>query len=160
MIVTLLAPLLVVLGLAAGPDWLLDAQPYAARAEVLQGGKEISLSNGLVRRVWRLGPNAATIALENMANGRSEVRSVRPEASVTIDGAAYAVGGLVGQPIHNYLLPEWIDAMTADPGAFTFAGHRIGKTKERFAWKPRPEWISSKVQWPPAGVSLEDWLEL
>lgn len=153
--VTLLAPLLVVLGLAAGPDWLLDAQPYAARAEVLQGGKEISLSNGLVRRVWRLAPNAATISLENMANGRSEVRSVRPEASVTIDGAAYAVGGLVGQPIHNYLLPEWVDAMTADPGAFTFAGHRVGKTKERFAWKPRPEWISSKVRWPPAGVSLE-----
>lgn len=118
-------------------------------------GKEISLSNGLVWCVWRLGPNAATIALENMANGRSELRSVRPEASVTIDGAAYAVGELVGQPIHNYLLPEWVDAMTADPGAFTFAGHRIGKTKERFAWKPRPEWISSKVQWPPAGVSLE-----
>lgn len=139
---------------AAG-DWLVDAAPYKAEALEQRDGLEIVLTNGLLRRTIRLAPNAATVAFDNLMSGQSELRSVRPEASITVDGVEYAIGGLVGQPIHNYLLPEWVDNMTPAPGAFMIASHRIGRTQERFAWKPRENWLTGSPEWPPPGVSLE-----
>ena len=62
-------------------------------------GREVVLDNGLVRRVIRLAPNAATVAFENLMTGESIIRAVRPEASVVLDGVRYEVGGLRGQPI-------------------------------------------------------------
>ena len=134
-------------------DWLIDSAACIARVQTAKD--EIVLTNGLVARTIRLTPNAATVAMRNLTSGQNEVRSVRPEASVTVDAKAYAVGGLVGQPIHNYLLPEWIAAMKSDPAAFAYVGHRVGKTAERFAWKRRAEWSSASAAWPPPGVSLE-----
>ncbi len=142
----------------AGADWLLDPAPYVAHAEASADGHEITLENGLVRRVFRLAPNAATVALDNLTSGQSELRSVRPEAVITLNGNEYAVGGLTGQPIHNYLLSEWLDQMTAIPNSFTVLGHRIGKTRAPFAWKRRTGWLASpaaEAPWPPPGVSLE-----
>lgn len=141
------------LALAGPPDWLVDSTAFAAKAQA--GAGEIVLTNGLVSRTIRLTPNAATVALTNLTSGQNELRSVRPEASVTLDGKTYGVGGLVGQPIHNYLLPAWIDGMKRDPGAFVFKASRVGKTAERFAWKRRTEWTSASSAWPPPGVSLE-----
>lgn len=114
----------------------------------------VSLDNGLVRRAIRLAPNAATVALDNRMTGASEIRSVRPEAVVEIDGRRYDVGGLVGREVHNYLLPAWVDALRADPAAFRFVRHETGRTRERFPWKRRPEWSSRELPWPPPGVSL------
>ena len=43
--------------------------------------------------------------------GQALLRGVKPEATVTINGIRYEVGGLVGQPDYAYLLPEWLDQM-------------------------------------------------
>jgi hypothetical protein len=138
---------------AAPPaDWLVDPAPH--RAAVRESPREIVLTNGLVSRTIRLTPAAATVALDNLMTGQAELRSVRPEASVTINGKVYPVGGLTGQPIHSYLLPEWLDTMTPIPGAFTYAGHDVGVTTPRFEWKRREAWLSSNPAWPPPGVSL------
>lgn len=148
-------PLLIAATLALGAppgDWLVDPAPRAAAVAVK--GNEIRLSNDLVSRTFRIAPNAATVALDNLMTDQAELRSVRPEARVTIDGKECAVGGLVGQPIHNYLLPEWLDQMTPEPGAFTFAGYETGKTTARLEWKKRPAWLSADAPWPPPGVSL------
>ena len=134
-------------------DWLLRAPDGVAESSV--GDREVVLANGLIRRVIRLAPNAATVAYDNLMTGQSELRSVRPEARVTLDGTTYEVGGLSGQPIHNYLRPEWVEAMKADPAAFRLVAHRVGPTRERFPWKPRTEWLSAAPQWPPHGRSLE-----
>ena len=95
----------------ADADWLIDPTGYVAEIRASEDGRDVVLANGLVRRTIRLAPNAATIAFDNLMTGQAELRSVRPEATITIDGHEYAVGGLEGQPIHNYLLPEWIEAM-------------------------------------------------
>jgi hypothetical protein len=100
-------------------DWLLNGKAFPARI-IRTNGREIALTNGLVSRVFRTAPNAATVAFDDVVNGQSLLRSVRPEATIKIDEIEMAVGGLAGQPIHNYLLPEWLDAMTADPHAFQF----------------------------------------
>lgn len=143
-------------GAGAGerPDWLVDPSPFRAAVEVAADGRAVSLDNGLVRRTIRLSPNAATVALDNRMTGATEIRSVRPEAVVEIDGRRYDVGGLLGQQVHNYLLPAWVDALRADPAAFRFVRHETGRTRERFPWKRRPEWLSRERPWPAPGVSL------
>ncbi|MBI5833242.1 MAG: hypothetical protein HZB16_13175 [Armatimonadetes bacterium] len=139
--------------LAGGPDWLVDPQPYKARIVESTAG-EITLDNGLLRRTIKLGPNAATVSFDNLVTGNSLLRSVRPEALVTVDGVAYPVGGLQGQPVHNYLDPAWLAQMKPLPGAYRFDRVEVGVTQERFAWRKRLEWMPADVPWPPPGRSV------
>jgi len=138
----------------AGPDWLLDPSPYKARVTPSADGRSVELNNGLVRRIFQLQPNAACVALDNLATGASLLRSVRPEARLELDGVKYDIGGLTGQPIHNYLDPKWLETMKAGPAAFYFTGLKTGKTEARFPWKKRLAWMPSDAPWPPPGVSL------
>ncbi|HBY58174.1 MAG TPA: alpha-galactosidase [Solibacterales bacterium] len=134
------------------PDWLV--RPIEAKARLYRGShpEEIVLSNGLIRRAWRLTPNAATVAFDNLITGASLLRAVRPEAMVEIDGRMVAAGGLQGQPEQAYLRREWLDGMTAIPGALPFTGYEAGRTAERFAW--RQVRYAGNTTWPPPGASL------
>jgi hypothetical protein len=133
-------------------DWLIDNTNYPA--VILQTDNDITLQNGLIRRVIRISPNAATVEFDNLISNESLLRSVRPEASVEIDGTQYAIGGLTGQKIHNYLNPDWLKNMTADASAFHFTSATIGKTVKRFPWKPRREWMPKDLPWPAPGASM------
>jgi len=150
--VTLLASLEIV---AAAPlnDWLIDPTPFKARAIKSQDGREVELNNGLLRRVIRIDPNAATVALDNLVSGESLLRGVKPEAVVEIDGKRVEIGGLKGQRNYAFLRPEWIGELRADPAAFRFVGYEIGEPKERMAWK-RTRHHAPDVKWPPEGVTL------
>ena len=139
---------------APGVDWLIDPTPFHAEVYRTPNAGEVALDNGLIRRVFRVTPNAATVALENLMTGESELRSVRPEATLTLNGREFPVGGLQGQPIHNYLLPEWVDQLTNNPAAFRCTGWAMGQTEPRFPWRPRPEWLANPAPWPPPGVAL------
>lgn len=139
---------------AAPTDWLIDASPYAAKVTPSADGREVVLDNGLVRRVIRLKPDVATVAFDNLMTSAALLRSVRPEARVEIDGTRYDVGGLSGQPVHNYIDAAWIDGLEANPEAFHFTNLKIGRTEARFPWKKRLEWMPADVPWPPPGVSL------
>ena len=59
-------------------DWLLQPQEYRAGVYRSSDGKELILSNGLIRRVFRLTPNAATVGLDNLYSGEAFLRAVRP----------------------------------------------------------------------------------
>lgn len=135
-------------------DWLIDGSSYTARIVTKADGSEIELGNGLIRRVIKLAPNGSTVAFDNLVTGASMIRSVRPEARVVLDGVAYDIGGLAGQPIHNYLDNESLKRLTADPKAFQFGKFTIGKTEARFPWKKHLEWMPQDLPWPPPGVSL------
>jgi hypothetical protein len=138
-------------------DYLIDASPFEAR--VVRGApgvtgvseRELILENGLIRRTWRLSPNAACVGFDNLMNGQALVRAVRPEARVTIDGTSYAVGGLIGQPNHAFLRSAWLDALEADPEALVFTGLELGEPTERFAWG-RARHAAPDAVWPPPGV--------
>ena len=137
----------------ADGDWLIDGSPYTAGVYRTENPHEIALDNGLVRRTFRLAPNGATVGLDNLVTHQAVLRGVKPEAAVTIGGERFAVGGLDGQPNYAYLLPEWIDDLTADPAAFRFAGFETGEPVERMAWK-RVRHHAPDIAWPPKGVSL------
>ena len=133
-------------------DWLVSG--ITAHAMVCRGAhrNEIEISNGLIRRAWRLAPDGASVAFDNLDTGAALLRGVKPEAAITLDGHPYNVGGLLGQPDYAYLRPEWLDRMTADPAAFHFAGFKTGKTVARLEWKRVRR--SDDLPWPPPGASL------
>jgi len=135
-------------------DWLIDPSSYVAKVVRSSDGREVAIENGLIRRRFRLTPNAATIAIDNLMTGGSELRAIRPEAQLTIDDFELEVGGLKGQPAQNYFIPEWLDAMKADPRAFVFERLADSKPVERFPWKRVAQWTTSELSWPPPGVAL------
>lgn len=134
-------------------DWLIA--PSGQKAGVFRSadGKHLIMTNGLIRRAWRIEPNAGCVEFTNMMNGSAVLRGVKPEASVTLDGHVYAIGGLLGQKDYAYLTPADEAALTTDPHAMRLTGYAVGKTEARFPWK-RVRHHDSSLQWPPAGVSL------
>ncbi|MCQ6561346.1 hypothetical protein [Paenibacillus mendelii] len=140
----------------AGPgtnaDWLVNPEPYKAGIYRGEHEDEIVISNGLISRTWRLQPNAATVAFDNLMTRETIIRGVKPEATVRLLGVDFPVGGLAGQPDYAYLLPEWVDSLTSDPRAFRCTGFDTGRTKERFPWMRNQ--YSPVSPWPAPGVSL------
>ena len=136
-----------------GGDWLIDGAPFVAKTEQSRDGRELRISNGLVSRSWRLQPNAACFSLEDVVNDRELLRSVRPEAQVTINGERYRVGGLKGQPNHAYLTEAWLDAMTADDESFRCVGVEQAEPVARLAWK-QVRHHAPDVSWPPKGKRI------
>jgi hypothetical protein len=133
-------------------DWLVVA--IARRAGLYRGAhpNELVLTNGLIRRVWRLRPNAATVAFDNLMTGDAILRGVKPEAVLELGGERYDVGGLLGQPDYAYLRPEWIEQLRADPQAFRCTGFETGKTRAPFAWQRKS--YSGSQPWPAPGAAL------
>ncbi len=139
--------------LAVQGDWLIEKTDAKARLYQTEDGKLV-FGNGIVARTFSLSPNCATIGLDLLSNNESFLRSVRPEAEVEINGMKFQVGGLTGQPIHNYLLPEWLTKMEADPSSFKLVDYTQSEIKERFPWKKRTGWMPKDLPWPLPGKEL------
>ena len=134
-------------------DWLIEQSSKQA-AVYRDGEGNLVLSNGLVSRIFSIKPNGATIGLDNLMNNASLLRSIRPEAELVINGHTFPIGGLVGQTVHNYLLPEWIDDMKRNPSAFQLTGFEAKPTAPRFDWQKRLDWMSKDMPWPTPGIML------
>ena len=134
-------------------DWLVTQVDAPANLYKTPEGYLV-LSNGLVSRTFTIHPNVATIGLERLSTNTEYVRSVRPEAQVWIDGVRYDVGGLTGQPVHNYLLKQWIPELKPDPLAFKMTNYRMEETKPRFGWKKQGHWLPKDMPWPAPGKEL------
>lgn len=134
-------------------DWLVDKP--TAKTGLFRGddSREIVMTNGLVRRVWRIMPNCATVAYDNLVTGSPVIRGVKPEAVVQINGHRYEIGGLQGQPDYAYLKREWVDLLTGNADALQLIGVEAGKTEERIPWK-RVRHHDAALAWPPPGASL------
>lgn len=137
----------------AQEDYLVEELARTAQAFRSANGRELVLDNGLLRRTWRMSPNGACVGFENLITANAMLRSVRPEARVTIDGTAYDIGGLTGQPNHAFLTSDWLDSMKADPQAFRLVDFHVGIPAERFAWN-RKRHSAPDAVWPPKGVYL------
>jgi hypothetical protein len=135
----------------SAPDYLIDAAACDASICRSPAGDQLVVQNGLIRRVWQVTPNGACVAFDNLMTGQSMLRSVRPEARLTVDGNTYDVGGLVGQPNHAYLTDEWIARMQSDPAAMQLVDVELGVPRERFAWG-QVRRAAPDARWPPQGV--------
>lgn len=134
-------------------DWLITGNAQKSAVYKTQEGHMV-LSNGLISRTFTLNPNGATIGLDNLITNEALVRAVSPEAVVWVNGHEINVGGLTGQPIGNYLLPEWVPGMKADPYSLKLTSYTSSPIKERFEWNRRTEWSSQQLPWPPKGIEV------
>ena len=135
-------------------DWLLD--PGGFKAQVIQhhDSSRYELSNGLIRRQFLVvGDKFTTIGFDNLATGQTLIRSIRPDASVTIDGQRHAIGGILGQQNHAFLRQRDIDELEFDPDAMKLVGVEFGEPQARFAWK-QIRHHAPDVSWPPRGKSI------
>jgi hypothetical protein len=117
-------------------DWLI--QPVKATATIYktEDGKDLVLSNGLVKRTFRLQPNLACTDYKNLVNGQELLRAVKPEARLVINGIAYNVGGLYGQKENAYLIPGWLETLHAGENDFYFKSLSVGRIPAFLHWKP------------------------
>lgn len=138
----------------ASGDWMVS--PVKAHTALYKTNDGcLVFSNGIVSRTFTLSPNVATIGLDELGKDISFSRSVRPEASVEIDGIQFNVGGLIGQPIQNYILQEWISQLKNDPASFQFVKYELSETKERFPWMKKSDWMPKDMPWPAPGKELK-----
>ncbi|MBL9167163.1 MAG: hypothetical protein JNN07_05445 [Verrucomicrobiales bacterium] len=133
-------------------DWLLARSPFRAGLFRSKDNQELVLNNGLIRRAWRVSPNAATVAFDNLMTDESVIRAVKPEAKITINSNLIPVGGLIGQPNKGFLRREWLDHMTTGSNALVYTGYETGVIQPRMPWKRSR--YSSNLPWPPPGVEL------
>lgn len=134
-------------------DWLIQAGPAKARIGQSPGSSDIVMSNGLVKRVFRLKPDLACIEYKNLTNGQQLLRAVKPEARVVVNSVAYNVGGLYGQKENAYLLPQWIDQLKVSDSAFHYIDHKISKIEPYLQWKTTM-WAGSKKNATGSEVSF------
>jgi hypothetical protein len=126
-------------------DWLIHTPAQKAGVYSSQDGKDIILYNGLVKRTFRMSPNLTCFDFKNLSNGQQLLRAVRPEAVVTINGVAYAVGGLIGQKEKAYLMPSWIDGFKSGESDFQYAGVEVTDLTPFINWKRRT-WAYNTAQ--------------
>ena len=131
-------------------DWLV--QPFRQAASVTEWDNRLILDNGLIQRTFVTSPNFATVAYTNQITGSSLLRGIKPEAVLTIDGHAFEVGGLKGQPDYAYLDSDWVTDLTSVENAFQFREYRVDAPEVRYPWVRRRSATASV--YPPAGVTL------
>ena len=134
---------------AGATDWLLD--PSGFKSTIRMDDAAIVLENGLVRREIATKPGVATTSYKCLSTEEEFIRAASPEVRLTLDGREYAIGGLSGQPILNYLTSDWLARMKASASEYEYAGAKIGEIEKRLEWKRRDEWLSRPLDWPPKG---------
>ncbi len=132
-------------------DWLIDNSTYAAT--ISEENQSLVLSNGLVYRKIKISPNAATVEFKNSITGETMLRSIKPEAEVTLNGEMYAVGGLQGLKEHGYLLEEWIGNLISDSTAFQYRDHIVKPIQSKIKWDDNKRYHTSKTN-TPSGKEL------
>ncbi len=135
-------------------DWLIDGADFKAGVYRSSDDKDILLSNGLIRRTFRLAPNLATIGFDNIATSENLLRGIKPEAEIMIDSTLYAVGGLEGQENYAFLRPQDIRTLKASDDAFQFVDYEVELPQLPFAWK-RVRHHAKDLSWPPKGAYLK-----
>lgn len=132
-------------------DWLIHPFRQGASIHSSADGKDVILSNGLLRRVFRTEPNVACTDYTNLTNSHQLLRAVKAEARLSINGKEYNVGGLVGQKENAYLKTDWINEFTASDSSFQFDSYTVDSIGPYLQWKTSM-WTGNKRQ--PTGKSI------
>ncbi|QZE13926.1 NPCBM/NEW2 domain-containing protein [Halosquirtibacter laminarini] len=126
-------------------DWLIQNENIPSGVFIDNNG-HISLSNGLITRTFSVTPNCATIGLYSNVEQKELLRSMSPEAEVSINGEVYAIGGLEGETDRAYFQLDWLKSMRSMPNAFTVQDFRISPLQKRVDWKNKRWSLVSKDQ--------------
>lgn len=133
-------------------DWLVHAEGHPAAVFKSADQKDLILSNGLLKRVFRLSPNVACTDLRNLITGEQLLRSIKPEARVSVNGKKYNIGGLYGQKENAYITTGILSSLKANENDFQFQGYEITALPQFIKWKPGAMWTANQKN--PTGKTL------
>lgn len=132
-------------------DWLVHPKNMPARFSENKAEKTITITNGMLQRSFYLGGNIVCFDYTNLISGEQLIRSVRPEARITINGMEYNVGGLYGQKEHAYFVKSWLNELKPDDRDFFYVSHEWTSLTQPVQWKA-VDWATSRSL--PTGKSL------
>jgi hypothetical protein len=159
-------------GAATSPaDWLVAPDNGHAVSSVSEGpttpgAAHVTLDNGLLKRAFTLNPGWGTVELAG-ADGDSALRTILPEASLSIEGTQFFLGGLyladdpneptgstyTGQ--HAFLNRSTLAARLAvRPGSWRHAEHWVAAPEPTLPWTPGRRSSPKDAEWPPRGRRL------
>ncbi len=118
-----------------------------------KSGETLTLSNGLISRVFTLTPDFGTVDFRSLTTGKSILRAISPEAFITIDGIQYAIGGLEASVKHSYLNRSSL-TLTVNPNAYHYVSYSLSSPEAPFHWEPGLRHSPSDANWPPKGLTL------
>lgn len=170
----MLGLLLTTVALAAPEDWLLKQPSDFKPTTITTRANSLVLGNGLASRTFSTSPDFACVSfLSELASPPTEIlRTVGPEAQITLDGAEYQVGGLV-DPLNvtgaNCSATHCPDAarrgiftdaaslakLRRNESAWHYKSHTTGtELVKHFEWTPGTRFSPRDVSWPPQGAAL------
>jgi hypothetical protein len=123
-------------------DWLIDGKLRKSEVKITDN-QEIQISNGLIQRTFFIGPNLACTDFTNLMTETQMLRTVMPEASVTLNGKKYNVGGLYGQKERAYFKKEWLKDMQGSSDDFQYQSMVQSEITSHFPTKTN-FWTSHK----------------
>ena len=138
-------------------DWLVAAP--AQVTSVVEQDNTLTLSNGLISRVFTMAPAFGTIdyiinATTDRGGEQSMLRNIHPEGTVVLDGIAYSIGGL-GQVSTFLAYCNRSDlVLTVDVNAFGFRSYSVSAPTAPFPWTPGTRGSPKELSWPPKGKHL------
>jgi hypothetical protein len=131
-------------------DWLINKVATAVTVE--RESNFIRFSNGIISRMWYVGENIGCISFKNLCSDAEFVRSIQPEAIISIDGIEYQVGGIWHDKVHNYIDTKWLPEMKSKSGAFAFKGMKESLPESDIQWQPCNG--APATPFPPKGKRL------
>jgi hypothetical protein len=123
-------------------DWLVDRKSRPAQI-IKTSPTEIQLQNGLVQRTFFLSPSPACYDFKNLMTGEQLLRSIAPEARITINGKLYELGAKSDATEKGYFRKEWLSGVKTPTDNFQFQEYSISEITPHFQSKVQ-FWTSSK----------------
>ncbi|MFT4857071.1 MAG: hypothetical protein ACI8YP_002742 [Algoriphagus sp.] len=123
-------------------DWLVDN--LQRKAEIFQvSATEIQLQNGLIRRTFSIADNVVCHDFTNLMNGSQLLRTIMPEARLTLNGKTYEVGGTLPVKEKGYLKKEWLTEAKNPKSNFQYQSFAISEIQPQFPSKTQ-FWTSAE----------------
>lgn len=131
-------------GQKSSGDWLVDGKSRSAEIVELNP-KEIQLRNGLIQRTFFLSPIPVCFDFTNLMTGAQLLRTVMPEARVTLNGKTYEIGAKLDFKEKGYFKKEWLSLVKTEEGSFAYQGYTLSKITPHFPTQNQ-FWTGQKEQ--------------
>jgi hypothetical protein len=135
-------------------DWLVAPLSSAAPSTLDESTPGfLTLSNGLLSRTFAIAPCFATVDLELHTPPTKLFRGLSPEATLTLNGTATAIGGCNGQAYFDFFSLEGLN-LTQPPAAFRYLSHATSAPTAPYPWTAGQRHSPPGTAWPPKGLHL------
>jgi hypothetical protein len=115
-------------------DWLVDLKKRPAEIQEISL-HEIRLLNGLIQRTFSIADNLVCYDFTNLMNGSQLLRTIMPEARITLNGKTYEVGGTLPVKEKGYFKKEWLAEVENPKSNFQYQSYAIAEIQPQFPSK-------------------------